>query len=52
MRLEPTPELAAFRKRVRAFVVEHSLGIKKHAGVDVRPLREITGTRTCTHART
>ncbi|WP_326819226.1 hypothetical protein OIE61_38870 [Streptomyces sp. NBC_01762] len=42
IRLEPTPESAAFRKEVRTFVAECSTGIKKHAGVDVRPMREIT----------
>ncbi|WP_330255215.1 acyl-CoA dehydrogenase family protein [Nocardia sp. NBC_00565] len=33
MRLESTPELEEFRKRVRAFVAEHAPGIKSHAGV-------------------
>jgi alkylation response protein AidB-like acyl-CoA dehydrogenase len=33
MRLEPTPELEAFREKVRAFVAEHSPGVKTHAGV-------------------
>ncbi|MQY21560.1 acyl-CoA dehydrogenase family protein [Nocardia macrotermitis] len=33
MRLESTPELEAFRKRVRAFIAEHAPGIKQHAGV-------------------
>lgn len=33
MRLESTPELEAFRGKVRAFVAEHSPGIKKHSGV-------------------
>lgn len=33
MRLESSPELAAFRKRVRAFVAEHAPGPKTHAGV-------------------
>ncbi|MFF3567512.1 acyl-CoA dehydrogenase family protein [Nocardia jiangxiensis] len=33
MRLESTPELEAFRQRVRAFIAEHAPGIKKHAGV-------------------
>ncbi|MCX4705393.1 acyl-CoA dehydrogenase family protein [Streptomyces sp. NBC_01373] len=33
MRLESTPELEAFRKRVRAFVAEHAPGVKEHAGV-------------------
>jgi alkylation response protein AidB-like acyl-CoA dehydrogenase len=33
MRLESTPELEAFRKKVRAFVAEHAPGIKTHAGV-------------------
>lgn len=33
MRLESTPELAAFREKVRAFVAEHAPGVKTHAGV-------------------
>jgi alkylation response protein AidB-like acyl-CoA dehydrogenase len=33
MRLEPTPELEAFREKVRAFVAEHAPGTKRHAGV-------------------
>ncbi|MFD3377466.1 acyl-CoA dehydrogenase family protein [Streptomyces sp. NPDC058697] len=33
MRLEPTPELEAFRRKVRAFVAEHSPGAKAHSGV-------------------
>jgi len=33
MQLESTPELEAFRKRVRAFIAEHAPGIKAHAGV-------------------
>jgi alkylation response protein AidB-like acyl-CoA dehydrogenase len=33
MRLESTPELEAFRGKVRAFVAEHSPGIKTHSGV-------------------
>ncbi|KKD06305.1 acyl-CoA dehydrogenase family protein [Streptomyces sp. WM6386] len=33
MRLESTPELEAFRGTVRAFVAEHSPGIKTHSGV-------------------
>ncbi|MEV7890816.1 acyl-CoA dehydrogenase family protein [Streptomyces sp. NPDC002817] len=33
MRLESTPELEAFRGEVRAFVAEHSPGIKTHSGV-------------------
>ncbi|GAA3526989.1 acyl-CoA dehydrogenase family protein [Amycolatopsis ultiminotia] len=33
MRMESTPELAAFRKKVRAFVAEHAPGRKLHTGV-------------------
>ncbi|MFK4100294.1 acyl-CoA dehydrogenase family protein [Streptomyces sp. NPDC019531] len=33
MRLESTPELDAFRNKVRAFVAEHAPGVKRHAGV-------------------
>ncbi|MFE9924527.1 acyl-CoA dehydrogenase family protein [Streptomyces sp. NPDC005774] len=33
MRLESTPELEAFRSKVRAFVAEHAPGVKRHAGV-------------------
>ncbi|WP_371658498.1 acyl-CoA dehydrogenase family protein [Streptomyces sp. NBC_00280] len=33
MRLEPTPELEAFRRKVRAFVAEHAPGVKTHSGV-------------------
>jgi alkylation response protein AidB-like acyl-CoA dehydrogenase len=33
MRLESTPELEAFRKRVRAFVADHAPGVRTHAGV-------------------
>jgi alkylation response protein AidB-like acyl-CoA dehydrogenase len=33
MRLESMPELEAFRRKVRAFVAEHSPGVKKHSGV-------------------
>ncbi|TDV56012.1 acyl-CoA dehydrogenase family protein [Actinophytocola oryzae] len=33
MRLESTPELEAFRDRVREFVAEHAPGTKAHAGV-------------------
>ncbi|WP_369230881.1 acyl-CoA dehydrogenase family protein [Streptomyces sp. R21] len=33
MRLESTPELEAFRGKVRAFVTEHAPGIKTHSGV-------------------
>ncbi|MEU6352724.1 acyl-CoA dehydrogenase family protein [Streptomyces sp. NPDC047072] len=33
MRLESTPELDAFRHKVRAFVAEHAPGRKRHAGV-------------------
>lgn len=33
MRLESTPELEAFRDRVRAFVAEHAPGTRMHAGV-------------------
>lgn len=33
MRLESTPELAAFREKVRAFVAENAPGTKAHAGV-------------------
>ncbi|TQM11377.1 alkylation response protein AidB-like acyl-CoA dehydrogenase [Pseudonocardia kunmingensis] len=33
MRLESTPELEAFRKKVRAFVAEHAPERKTHAGV-------------------
>jgi len=33
MQLESTPELEAFRKKVRAFVAEHAPGPKTHAGV-------------------
>lgn len=33
MRLESTPELEAFRGKVRAFVAEHAPGVKTHAGV-------------------
>ena len=33
MRQDPTPELAAFRRKVRAFVAEHAPGVKTHAGV-------------------
>ncbi|WP_328875476.1 aldehyde dehydrogenase family protein [Streptomyces sp. NBC_00287] len=33
MRLEPTPELVAFRRKVRAFVAEHAPGVKTHSGV-------------------
>ncbi len=33
MRLESTPELEAFRREVRAFVAEHSPGVKTHSGV-------------------
>ncbi|MFF3377108.1 acyl-CoA dehydrogenase family protein [Streptomyces sp. NPDC002680] len=33
MRLESTPELEAFRRKVRAFVAEHSPGVKTHSGV-------------------
>ena len=33
MRLESTPELEAFRRKVRAFVAEHAPGIKTHSGV-------------------
>ncbi|MFJ4828673.1 acyl-CoA dehydrogenase family protein [Streptomyces sp. NPDC088747] len=33
MRLESSPELEAFRERVRAFVAERAPGVKPHAGV-------------------
>ncbi|WP_163506495.1 acyl-CoA dehydrogenase family protein [Fodinicola acaciae] len=33
MRLTATPELDAFRKRVREFIAEHAPGVKAHAGV-------------------
>ncbi|MFD9391074.1 acyl-CoA dehydrogenase family protein [Streptomyces sp. NPDC060000] len=33
MRLEPAPELEAFRRKVRAFVAEHAPGAKPHSGV-------------------
>jgi alkylation response protein AidB-like acyl-CoA dehydrogenase len=33
MQLESTPELEAFRKKVRTFVAEHAPGVKTHAGV-------------------
>ncbi|MFI6338947.1 acyl-CoA dehydrogenase family protein [Streptomyces sp. NPDC050535] len=33
MRLEITPELDAFRRKVRAFVAEHAPGVKRYAGV-------------------
>ncbi|TQJ37925.1 acyl-CoA dehydrogenase family protein (plasmid) [Streptomyces sp. NBC_00080] len=33
MRLDPTPELEAFREKVRAFVAEHAPGVKTHSGV-------------------
>ncbi|WP_030326388.1 acyl-CoA dehydrogenase family protein [Streptomyces sp. NRRL B-3229] len=33
MRLESTPELDAFRRKVRAFVAEHAPGVKAHSGV-------------------
>ncbi|MET9387588.1 acyl-CoA dehydrogenase family protein [Streptomyces sp. NPDC002928] len=33
MRLESTPELEAFRLKVRAFIAEHAPGIKAHTGV-------------------
>ncbi|WP_460062945.1 acyl-CoA dehydrogenase family protein [Streptomyces sp. YKOK-I1] len=33
MRLEPAPELEAFRRKVRAFVTEHAPGIRTHSGV-------------------
>ncbi|GAA5149012.1 acyl-CoA dehydrogenase family protein [Pseudonocardia eucalypti] len=33
MRLESTPEVEAFRHRVRAFVAEHAPGTRTHAGV-------------------
>ncbi|MEV7038496.1 acyl-CoA dehydrogenase family protein [Amycolatopsis sp. NPDC051061] len=33
MQLESTPELEAFRDKVRAFVAEHAPGTKTHAGV-------------------
>ncbi|MGI5460203.1 acyl-CoA dehydrogenase family protein [Streptomyces sp. CA-249302] len=33
MRLESTPELEAFRGKVRAFVAEHAPGVKAHSGV-------------------
>lgn len=33
MQLESTPELDAFRTKVRAFVAEHAPGIKTHTGV-------------------
>lgn len=33
MRLDPTPELDAFREKVRAFVAEHAPGVKTHSGV-------------------
>lgn len=33
MRLESTPELDAFRKKVRAFVAEHAPGVRTHTGV-------------------
>ena len=33
MRLEPTPELEAFRQKVRAFVAQHAPGVKRHSGV-------------------
>ncbi|NEC90279.1 acyl-CoA dehydrogenase family protein [Streptomyces sp. SID12501] len=32
MRLESTPELEAFRRKVRAFVTEHAPGVKTHSG--------------------
>ncbi|MER5436578.1 acyl-CoA dehydrogenase family protein [Streptomyces sp. NPDC002588] len=33
MRLESSPELEAFRRKVRAFVAEHAPGVKEHSGV-------------------
>ncbi|NNN29262.1 acyl-CoA dehydrogenase [Streptomyces sp. S3(2020)] len=33
MRLESMPELEAFRRKVRAFVAQHSPGVKRHSGV-------------------
>ncbi|MCI3274480.1 acyl-CoA dehydrogenase family protein [Streptomyces cylindrosporus] len=33
MRLESTPELEAFRGKVRAFVAQHAPGVKAHSGV-------------------
>jgi alkylation response protein AidB-like acyl-CoA dehydrogenase len=33
MQLDTTPELDAFRARVRAFIAEHAPGVKAHAGV-------------------
>ncbi|MFG3025360.1 acyl-CoA dehydrogenase family protein [Streptomyces sp. NPDC048254] len=33
MRLESTPELEVFRRKVRAFVTEHAPGVKAHSGV-------------------
>ncbi|MFI1927953.1 MULTISPECIES: acyl-CoA dehydrogenase family protein [unclassified Streptomyces] len=33
MRLEHTPELEAFRTKVRAFVAEHAPGVRTHSGV-------------------
>jgi len=33
MRLTSTPELEAFRRKVRAFVAEHAPGVKAHSGV-------------------
>lgn len=33
MRLESTPELEAFRRKVRSFVAEHAPGAKAHSGV-------------------
>jgi alkylation response protein AidB-like acyl-CoA dehydrogenase len=33
MRLESSPELAAFRDKVRTFIAEHAPGVKTHTGV-------------------
>jgi alkylation response protein AidB-like acyl-CoA dehydrogenase len=48
MRLEPTPELEAFRRRVRAFVAEHAPGGKAHAGVRAPEAGLVPAIRTWT----
>ncbi|WP_284742389.1 acyl-CoA dehydrogenase family protein [Amycolatopsis sp. RTGN1] len=48
MRLEPTPELEAFRRRVRAFVAEHAPGVKAHTGVRAPAADLVPAIRTWT----
>ena len=50
MHLDTTPELDAFRARVRAFIAENSPGTKTHTGVRAPEPEQLSSIRTWTAA--